>query len=552
MSSSPDAESAAADADAGLLDRLASGDRDALDALYRRHEDYARRVATAVSGGDLVVADDLMAEAFAAVFRRAASNAPILNFRAYLSACIRNAHLAHVRAVSHVSPASDQPWLFEAAVDDPYLVDGIVAEHAIAALATLPAGWRELLWRVEVEGRTNAELADLMGKSHTAVSSMTHRAREGLRRAFLEHHVPATRASACRWTRQHLSRYVRSDLSERAAHRVQTHVSECAACARVLQDLESLNRRIGVSMWPVVLVAAGPSLPVLPNADGSSTPSPDASSVTSASPSMPPPAGPLAALTGASPVTIAAVVGVAAAAALAAGAVAIKLTGQEGGPAGQRSVVAADGAAEAPDRPPPAADPPADPLAQAAAPLSSVKAEQSEDDEEEDEVDKQDDEDTDSPRRPTPTTPPPTYDASIASVDKSSVTPDVDPEDLGAFEQSLTFAVSVDSASPRTGTVLDLAITIDDPQFSVEQVSGSGWVCRIQPDGQNLEDYLGNSYVFDPGTTVICSYEFPNDTAPPSLEWDLEIADADGVTGSAQVSVVGKNDPNGSNDAATF
>ena len=206
-----------------------------IDELYRRHEDYARRVATAVSGGDPVVADDLMAEAFAAVFRRAGSNAPILNFRAYLGACIRNAYLAHRRDGARSVPASDQPWVFDDAVDDPDLVDSIAAEHAIAALAALPAGWRELLWRVEVEGRTNAELAALMGKSHTAVSSMMHRAREGLRRAFLDRHVPTSDASACRWTRQQLSRYVRSELSDRAAGRVQPtcrNVRAAPACFR--------------------------------------------------------------------------------------------------------------------------------------------------------------------------------------------------------------------------------------------------------------------------------------------------------------------------------
>lgn len=547
MSSLPDAEHAAVDADAELLRRLASGDRDALDALYRRHEEYARRVATAVSGGDLGVADDLMAEAFAAVFRRAASNAPIMNFRAYLSACIRNAHLAHLRDGARSSPASDQPWLFDTAVDDdPYLVDGIDGEHAIAALAALPAGWRELLWRIEVEGRTNAELADLMGKSHSAVSSMAHRAREGLRRAFLDRHVPATRASACRWTRQHLSRYVRSELSDRAAGRVRSHVSECGTCARVLQDLESLNRRIGASLWPVVLAGAGPTLPMVPNPDGSSTPSADASSVPSISPSAPPPAGPFAALAGASPVTIATVVGVAAAVVFAASAVAMKLTGTDeaGEASGPRPAAATGGAAGASDQAAATdADPPAGPLAGPAAPLSAEPSEKDEEEEEEEE-------DEDRPRRSaalaTTSTSPPTYDASISSVDVSSVS---------GQGQSVTFVVQMNSAGPRTGLVVDLAITVDstdstDWRFAVDQVSGSGWTCRA-PNGDDVAPY-----VFEAGTTLTCSYEFSDESGPPALGWDLLFDDADGqvdgVTGSARITVVGRDDPNAGNDTKTF
>ncbi len=560
MSSLPDDEAAAADADAGLLHRLASGDRDALDELFRRHEKHARHVATAVAGGDLVVADDLIADAFAAVFRRAASNAPILNFRAYLSACIRNAHLAHLRERSRSSPASDQPWLFDAAVDDAHLADGIAAEHAIAALATLPAGWRELLWRVEVEGRSNAELATLMGKSHTAVSSMTHRARGALRRAFLDRHVPDPGASGCRWTREHLSRYVRNELSDRAAGRVQSHVAECATCASVLQDLESLNRRIGASLWPVVLVGAGPTLSVVPNPDGSaSTPSADASPASSASPPVPPPAGSLAALAATSPTTIATVVGIAAVVVFAATAVAMKLTGADeaGDPSDRRPVAAVPGAAaDALGQPAPSdADPPAGPLTRPAGPSSVVKAESSEDEEEEEE-EEEEEKNEDRPRRPAPaatttSTPPPTYDASIGSIDASNVS---------GQSQSVTFNVQMNSAGPRAGLVLVLAITIDstdsnpsdDPvwRFAVEQVSGSGWRCRA-PDGEDV-----TVYVYDPGTTLTCSYEFPDDNDPPPLEWDLLIEDPDGqvdaVTGSAQISVAGKTDPNAGNDTATF
>jgi hypothetical protein len=109
----------------------------------------------------------------------------------------------------------------------------------------------------------------------------------------------------------------------------------------------------------------------------------------------------------------------------------------------------------------------------------------------------------------------------------------------------------MNATRPRTGVVLELAVSFDQ-QISVEQFSGSGWTCRIQPNGENLEDYLGDAYVFDPGTEFTCSYEFPDEDAPPSLEWDVEFAEADGVTGSAEVSVVGKNDPTTGNNEESF
>ena len=137
--------------------------------------------------------------------------------------------------------------------------------------------------------------------------------------------------------------------------------------------------------------------------------------------------------------------------------------------------------------------------------VEDEKANKEEEDEEEDE------DSTEPPPRPAPTTPtpPPTYDASIGSVDKSSVSPGDT-----AFQQSLTFVAQMNATRPRTGVVLDLAISFDQ-QISVEQFSGSGWACRIQPNGENLEDYLGDAYAFDPGTEFSCSYEFPDENAPP-------------------------------------
>ena len=73
---------------------------------------------------------------------------------------------------------------------DPALA-GLERTMAARAFATLPERWQAVLWHLEVEGDSPADIAPLFGLSANAVSALGYRAREGLRQAYLQEHLAA-------------------------------------------------------------------------------------------------------------------------------------------------------------------------------------------------------------------------------------------------------------------------------------------------------------------------------------------------------------------------
>lgn len=237
-----------------LLARVRSGDAAAFELLYVEHVESARRLGAILAGPE--GAEDLVSESFARILDALRSGAgPTTSFSAYLHTTIRNRYRDTLRSTRE-RPASDQPWVLDGeAPPAEELVAGIDANGAVAALASLPGTWQQVLWHLEVEGRKPAEIAGLLTMSPAAVSSLAYRAREGLRRAYLDQHVATAPVSTgCRWTRDRLSQYVRGDLSRRASAKVADHVSGCAACASTAQEIQDLNRKLAAYLFPVVLV----------------------------------------------------------------------------------------------------------------------------------------------------------------------------------------------------------------------------------------------------------------------------------------------------------
>ncbi|MDQ4053274.1 MAG: sigma-70 family RNA polymerase sigma factor [Actinomycetota bacterium] len=247
-------EPSAGPGDESLLAGARAGEPSAVEHLYAAHVASARRLATILAGPE--TADELVAEAFARVLAQLrAGRGPTTNFRAYLHTTIRNIHRDTFRGAREV-PASDRPWLLdvsESPIDE--LIEGLDANGATAALASLPGTWQQVLWHLEVEGRKPAEIAQLLSTTPAVVSSLAYRAREGLRRAFLDQYAgPVPKDADCRWTRARLSQYVRDDLSARAATKVADHLADCAACATAHTEMAQLNTQIAAYLFPVVLV----------------------------------------------------------------------------------------------------------------------------------------------------------------------------------------------------------------------------------------------------------------------------------------------------------
>ena len=100
----------------------------------------------------------------------------------------------------------------------------------------------------------------MMGMRPGAVTSLAHRAREGLRQAYLDQHVVTlTATEGCTWTRRRLSQYVRHDLSARAEQKVVTHLDGCAECSAAYLQVDRINQRLAAWLFPVVLLGVLPA-----------------------------------------------------------------------------------------------------------------------------------------------------------------------------------------------------------------------------------------------------------------------------------------------------
>lgn len=244
--------------DEQLLDRVRSGDSLAYEDLYRAHVDGARHLARILVGADQ--ADELVAESFARVLAALrAGGGPTDNFRAYLHVTIRNGYRDGLRAPRE-SPVSDQPWLFDdAQLPAEEMVAGLDETVAVDALSSLPESWQRVLWHVEVEGRKPAEVATIMDLQPRAVSSLAHRAREGLKRAYLDLHAgPAPVREQCQWAHARMSQFARGDLSPRAELKFGEHIDSCPDCNQAFIVVDTVNQKLAAYVLPILLLAVLP------------------------------------------------------------------------------------------------------------------------------------------------------------------------------------------------------------------------------------------------------------------------------------------------------
>ncbi|HEY2997128.1 MAG TPA: sigma-70 family RNA polymerase sigma factor, partial [Acidimicrobiales bacterium] len=198
--------------DGDLLRAAREGDAAAVAELYRRHREAALRLARSYRrGGD---AEDLVNGAFErvlAALRR--GSGPVEAFRAYLFVTLRRL-AADRRAVPGQEPLDAVPEAVLAVAGLP-AVDGAERALVTAAFASLPDRWQAVLWQVAVEGRQPREVARSMGLPANTVSVLAHRARDRLRRAYLQAHVGPAAGGACEPHRARLGGYVRGGLGRR-------------------------------------------------------------------------------------------------------------------------------------------------------------------------------------------------------------------------------------------------------------------------------------------------------------------------------------------------
>ncbi|WP_244899826.1 sigma-70 family RNA polymerase sigma factor [Salinibacterium amurskyense] len=243
--------------DEQLLAQARTGVQNAFAELWSRHYRSGICVARQYTSID---ADDLVSESFARIYQRVlAGGGPQGAFRPYLYTTIRN--LASTWGAASREVQVDEIADFEdpSTLDDPI---AIALDHTLTAKAfrELPERWQSVLWYTEVEGMDPHEVAPLMGMSANSVAALSYRAREGLRKAWLQAHInDATASGECQWAMSKFGEHARQSLSGRDAKRISAHLESCTRCAIVCEEVDEVGSRLALVMIPMLLggVAGG-------------------------------------------------------------------------------------------------------------------------------------------------------------------------------------------------------------------------------------------------------------------------------------------------------
>ncbi|MCP2241641.1 sigma-70 family RNA polymerase sigma factor, partial [Lentzea aerocolonigenes] len=244
--------------DADLIDAVRDGKVEAYGTLYERHKRSANLLAMQLSTSS-ADADDLVADAFAKVLTALRSGGgPGSAFRPYLLTAVRHAAYDRTRKEKRLELAGNVEEVPGAtrATSVPFrdkAVEDLDQELAASAFATLPERWQTVLWHTAIEGQSPGEIAPLLGLTANGVSAMAFRAREGLRKAFLQAHVNQEPAERCRATVTKLGAWTRGGLKGREAVQLDAHMDDCAECRKLASELSDVNGALRGLVAPIVL-----------------------------------------------------------------------------------------------------------------------------------------------------------------------------------------------------------------------------------------------------------------------------------------------------------
>jgi len=171
------------DSDEALMARVARGDERAFQLLSRRHLPAMLGLARRILG-NAAEAEDVAQEAFLRVWTHAPRWQPLAQFRTWLTRIVVNLCLDRKRRALWVD--------LEAAGDivDPAPGAGEKAEAderermVAAAIEKLPARQRDAIMLTYGEGMSNAQVAEILDTSVSAVETLLVRGKQNLRRAL--------------------------------------------------------------------------------------------------------------------------------------------------------------------------------------------------------------------------------------------------------------------------------------------------------------------------------------------------------------------------------
>lgn len=236
-------------ADEDLISRTRDGSSEAFEVLWVRHAASGRRVAARFTRAS--DPEDLVQEAYLRIYSALShGKGPDGAFRPYLYQAIRNIAISwagkpQTDSIDVIAERSDGSDMSET-----------VLENTVTAKAfrKLPERWQSILWYSEVEGMEPAEIAPLMGLKASAVSALAYRAREGLRREWLQVHVNAEDVPhECRWAAERMGDFNRGALRGAAKDKFTDHVSSCSRCMVLIDEVNEVSRKLGLILVPLTV-----------------------------------------------------------------------------------------------------------------------------------------------------------------------------------------------------------------------------------------------------------------------------------------------------------
>ena len=241
------------DADASdeeLAERTRRGDAKAYAELWRRHSHAGQTAAQQFRS--IADPEDIVAEGYLQILRALQrGGGPHEAFRPYLYRTVRNIALSWNRK------KPEDPLELADDLESPgATLEDTVLEKTITvrAFRTLPERWQTVLWYTEVEGMEPREAAPYLGLTPNSAAALALRAREGLKKAWLQAHVAESRVPVeCRWTTERMGDYVRGALSARAQERFDDHLNDCTRCSILVEEVDNVGSKLAVVLFPLVL-----------------------------------------------------------------------------------------------------------------------------------------------------------------------------------------------------------------------------------------------------------------------------------------------------------
>ncbi|SEJ64228.1 RNA polymerase sigma factor, sigma-70 family [Arthrobacter sp. yr096] len=238
--------------DRHLIELVRGGDMSAFDGLYGRHLSIAYTVARR-NVDNLSDAEDVVAEAFQSVLHSiVAGKGPGAFFRAYLLSTVTRLSHQRNRKAGKVLASGDDSVLDQTVLESDAVISAFESRTVAKAFHALPERWQAVLWYMDVERMKPAAVAPILGLTPNAVSALAVRAREGLRRQYLQSHVADQADGKCAEFASKLGSFLRGGLSSAAERKVRNHLHGCSMCTAALAELNDVQGSMRAVLLPLV------------------------------------------------------------------------------------------------------------------------------------------------------------------------------------------------------------------------------------------------------------------------------------------------------------